>query len=221
MWVFETRAPCAIEEERVWFWQSTQSWHHTPEREKWVSVPICNWKSKITTKAYSKFHGLRKRRWKLNKTLRLFFFFTLCVSISLTVPVDKFSSDCDLGGFVWKYGNRSLSSLIIAYRFSSFFSHLWSLIPLSLPLLSVNPSSAASLCHSLLSVPGDRITTIIPAVRYKYALPLSKQHQMTKDNAISITHSRGKSCYWPGGEGNKRKQEWRLDAKKKKTVQGV
>lgn len=115
MWVFETRVPCAIEEEQVWFWQSTQSWHHTPEREKWVSVPICNWKSKITTKAYSKFHGLRKRHWKLNKTLRLFFFFSLCVSISPRVPVDKFSSGCDLAGFVWKYGNRSLSSLIIAF----------------------------------------------------------------------------------------------------------
>lgn len=71
---------CAIQEERVSFWQSTQSWQHTPEREKWVSFPIWNWQSIITT-AHSKFHRLTKRHespkhWKLNRTLRLFLFFS-------------------------------------------------------------------------------------------------------------------------------------------------
>lgn len=71
----------------------------------------------------------------------------------------------------------------------SFFSHYrsaflqFSLFDLSL-LHSVTPLELTPLLltHTVLShlpVPEDRMTTIIPAVRYKYVLPLNKQHQMT------------------------------------------
>lgn len=58
------RRQCAMEEERASIWQSAQSWHHTPEREKWVSLQTRKWKKR-------NYHGLFHVLYSHKKSLML------------------------------------------------------------------------------------------------------------------------------------------------------
>lgn len=165
----------------VLFWLSTQSWHHTLEREKWVSFHIWNWKSKIIMVGFSKFHSLTKAHESPKSTESWGFFLHRLLTFHL-----KYQSGCDLGGFTWKYCILSLSplslSLCLFFRFfSSLIHHFLFFLTYSMPL-------RLTLLLSTFSAAGQDNRCLIPAMRYKYVLPLNKQHRMTKDTSISITH---------------------------------
>ena len=91
----------------------------------------------------------------------------------------------------------------LSLNLTTFSPHLWSLVsPSPTPYCCHSPPlPPLQLPHTLsltwLSVPADRV--IIPAVRYKYFIPLDKQCLMTNKPLISITQSWGELlCNWPG-----------------------
>lgn len=188
MWVPDTWAPMFHPGDVLLLW-TTWSWHRTLERKKWVSFHIWSWKSKITRMGHSKFHSLTKEHKCPKSTKSWGFYSAQAVKISFKVP-----EQLDLGGFTWKHCIPSVPSLIITLRFLLFslifdpsFFPFYDSLPccLTLPLSPVNAR-------------GQDNCTLIPAMRYKYVLPLNKQHQMTKETSISIT-ARAGTCHCATG----------------------